>query len=351
MKTVDEIYQEMLQTFATETGIQPDASSEIAVRMYALAMQIYGLLRENEWTRKQCFPQTASGTFLDQHAELRALTRKQEACAVGIMRFYTPNTAERDFLVPKGTVCRTAGLVDVVTTEDGTVLTGRAMVEIPAQAVEPGFGGNVPAESVRAMAVAPEGIVSCMNPIAFTGGREKESDEALRLRVMESYRSMPNSTNKAYYEQLALSVRGVEAVQVIPKRRGVGTVDVLVTQSGGLPSDELLYRVQQVLSAQREIAVSVLAKAPTAVSVDVTVRVQAKAGVTSSALLETVRTTITAWFNGRRLGQPVLRAQLGQLVFSLEGVENYTLPLPAQDTVIAASELPILGTLQVEALT
>lgn len=351
MKTVDEIYREMLQTFAGETGIEPDASSEVAVRMYALAMQVYGLLRENEWTRSQCFPQTASGSFLDKHAELRALSRNREACAVGIMRFYSGTTAERDFLVPKGTVCRTAGLVDVVTTEDGTIFAGRAMVEVPAQAVKPGFGGNVPIESVRSMAVAPVGIVSCMNPIAFTGGREDESDAALRLRVMQSYRAMSNSTNKAYYERLALSVRGVEAVRVIPKPRGVGTVDVLVTQSDGLPSDELLYRVQQVLSAQREIAVSVSAVAPTAVSVPVTVKIKPKDGVMLSGLIETVKQNITDWFNGRRLGQSVLRAQLGQLVFSVEGVENYTLSLPAQDAAILPSQLPVLGTLQVEELT
>lgn len=350
MKTVEEIYREMLKTFAGETGVEPDASSEIAVRMYALAMQIYGLFLENEWTRNQCFPQTASGAFLDKHAELRALARNQKACAVGIMRFYTASTAERDFLVPKGTICRTAGLVDVMTTEDGTIATGRAMVEVPAQAVEPGFGGNVPIESVRSMAVAPVGIVSCMNPIAFTGGREDETDEQLRLRIIQSYHSMPNGTNKAYYEKVALSVRGVEAVRVIPKRRGVGTVDVLVTESGGIPSNELLYRVQQELSDKREIAVDVRAVAPTSVSVNVTVRIKPKDGVTPSDLIEKVRKNISDWFNGSRLGQSVLRAQLGQLAFSIEGVENYTLPLPTQDAAVLPSQLPVLGVLQVEEL-
>ena len=33
MKTVDEIYRAMMETFARETGMEPDGTGEVAVRM------------------------------------------------------------------------------------------------------------------------------------------------------------------------------------------------------------------------------------------------------------------------------------------------------------------------------
>ena len=40
MKTVEEIYREMMACFAQETGMEPDGTGELAVRMYALAAQV-----------------------------------------------------------------------------------------------------------------------------------------------------------------------------------------------------------------------------------------------------------------------------------------------------------------------
>ena len=37
MKTADEIYREMIETFTRETGMEPDGAGEMAVRMYAMA--------------------------------------------------------------------------------------------------------------------------------------------------------------------------------------------------------------------------------------------------------------------------------------------------------------------------
>lgn len=60
MKTAEELYQEMTEVFAQQTGMEAVAG-EAAVRLYALAAQVYGLYAELDWTRKQCFPQTATG--------------------------------------------------------------------------------------------------------------------------------------------------------------------------------------------------------------------------------------------------------------------------------------------------
>ncbi len=47
----------------------------MAVRLRALAAQVYGLYLESAWTRKQCFPQTATGRIWTGTPFSRGITR------------------------------------------------------------------------------------------------------------------------------------------------------------------------------------------------------------------------------------------------------------------------------------
>lgn len=76
MKTIEEIYEEMLSVFREETGAEASAASDLSVRLYAVAAQVYGLYAQAEWLSRQCFPQTAQGEWLDRHAALRGVERR-----------------------------------------------------------------------------------------------------------------------------------------------------------------------------------------------------------------------------------------------------------------------------------
>ena len=349
MKTIEEIYQEMLAVFSRETGMDL-GGGEQAVRMYALAAQIYGLYQEAEWVRKQCFPQTAAGEDLDRHAFLRGLSRREASRAEGTLRFSVSPAAARDIPIPAGTVCLTAGLAAFETTETGVLPAGATWTEIPARAVEPGAGGNVAARTIRTMTVAPAGIGSVINPEPFNGGGEAEDDEALRERVLETFRAMPNGANAAYYEQQSLTVSGVAAVKVLPKSRGLGTVDVVVASPAGIPGQSLLDQVKELLEEKREIAVDVEVTAPTPLPVTVLVQVKAGSGQNAGEVRNAVREAIRTWFDGRQLGQDILLAKLGRLIYSVPGVENYTVISPAADVEVTDRQLPTIGTLSVEEL-
>ena len=348
LKTTEEIYGEMMERFARETGMEPDGSGELAVRMYALAAQVCGLYREAQWTRRQCFPQTATGEDLDRHAFLRGLVRQAAVRAAGVLRFLVSGTASEDLPIPLGTVAMTAGGTAFETIREGVIRAGTSYVEIPAWAVLPGPQGNTPAGTIRTMAVAPAGVAFCTNPAAFTGGCEEEGDEALRMRVLESYRSLPNGTNAAYYRQEAQAVEGVSAVTVLPKNRGLGTVDLYITAPQGLPSGQLLAAVQNHLKERREIGVDLRVLAPDGVKVDVLVTVKVRAGLDPEPVHQAVSAALETFFDGSLLGQDLLLAQLGQVVYQVEGVENYKFYAPANDRKVGPGELPVLGTLSVE---
>ena len=348
MKTIDEIYREMLACFGEETGLEPREGTDLSARMYALAAQVYALYVQADWVTRQAFPQTAEGEYLDYHAQLRSLERKPALPAQGTVRFTAGEAAQSDRSIPEGTVCMTAGLVRFATTQAAVLPAGELTVDVPVQALEPGTAGNVSAQTVVSMAVAPMGIASCTNPQAFAGGADGEGDEELRARVLDTFRRLPNGANAAFYEQGALSFDQVAAATVIPRPRGVGSVDVIVSTLAGTPGEELLEQLQDYFEQRREIAVDVQVKAPTPVTVNVAVQVKAKGGWDKTQVLDQVEETLESWFDGKLLGQDVLLARLGSLIYGCDGVENYAVSAPAADLAVDADELPVLGTLSVE---
>ena len=348
MKTIDEIYREMLACFGEETGLEPREGTDLSARLYALAAPVYALYVQADWVTRQAFPQTAEGEYLDYHAQLRSLERKPALPAQGTVRFTAGEAAQSDRAIPEGTVCMTAGLVRFATTQAAVLPAGELTVDVPVQALEPGTAGNVSAQTVVSMAVAPMGIASCTNPQAFAGGADGEGDEELRARILDTFRRLPNGANAAFYEQGALSFDQVAAAVVIPKPRGLGSVDVIVSTLAGTPGEELLEQLQDYFEQRREIAVDVQVKTPTPVTVNVAVQVKAKGGWDKTQVLDQVEGALEGWFDGKLLGQDVLLARLGSLIYGCDGVENYAVSAPTADLAVDADELPVLGTLSVE---
>ncbi len=347
MKTVDEVYGQLAEEFTRRTGTVVGQSGELAARFYAVAAQICALETQCDWTERQCFPQTAAGERLDMHAALRGVERREAAKAQGVIRFLADKAAATDLVIPEGTVCMTAGLERFETTQVKTLTAGSTQVDVPARAAVAGSRGNVGADTIFAMAVAPVGVNRCANPQAFIGGTDREGDEELRVRVMETFQRLPNGANSAFYEQGAMSFSEVAAAAVLPRNRGVGTVDVVIATAAGMPETALISRVKDYYRARREIAVDVGVLAPGAKSVSVTVSITPEAGREFAAVKAAVDTAVRGWFNGTRLGKNVLRAELGDLIFRVEGVANYKLTTPSEDVAVTASQLPQLGTLTI----
>lgn len=350
MKSVEELYQQMSGDFAQRTGITMADSCDLAARMYALAAQIYALQVQGDWVRRQCFPQTAVGENLDYHAQMRSLERKHATCAEGTVRFYARESSELSRTVPAGTVCMTAGLIRFETLHDSVLQAGEMWVDAAVRALEPGVSGNAAAGTITEMAVAPVGIASCVNLAACSGGMDEEDDESLRQRVLESFRYLPNGTNAAYYRQIAMAEDEVAQAAVVSRPRGVGSVDVVVATYAGIPGQELLDRLQALLEGQREIAVDLLVRGPETVEVDVSVQVKEKVGYDAQEVKGRVKNALSAWFSGENLGQNILQAKIGSIVYGCEGVENYRIVLPETDIAVAQDQLGVVGQLEVEGM-
>lgn len=347
MKEISELYEGMLETFEEKTGFAMEDTADLAVRLYAAAAEIQALYIYADWALTQSFPQSAAGKYLDYHGQLRGITRKSGHKAGGILRFKIDSARAEPLRVPAGTVCTTAGLVRFVTTEDALIRAGALYADAAAEAEIVGTAGNVPAERITNMTRAPVGVTGVTNPAAFAGGSGKEDDESLRERILDSFIRLPNGANAAFYELRALSHPGVEAVRVIPRHQGIGTVGVVVSGAGGVPEQALLQEIQDDLDSVREIAVDVTVMAPEPERVDLAVRILPKPGKSFDSAQAAVRTALTAWFDGGLLGKPVYRTQLGKVILDTGVAETYAITAPTKDLPGNARRLPQLGTLTI----
>lgn len=347
MKTIEEIYQELATDFQQRTGLTAGGSGDLAVRFYAVAAQLYGLYAQADWIDRQCFPQTATGEALDRHGELRGIGRRQAGKASGIVRFFAGEERMEAAEIAAGTVCMTAEGHRYVTKTAGVIPLGENQLELEVEAVEAGADWNVPAGRIVYLALAPSGVTACTNPLALTNGADEEDDESFRERVLATYRRLANGANTAFYEQAAMAFGGVAAVKVLPKNRGVGTVDVVAAAQGGMPDQALLDALQAYFNGVREIAVDVKVLAPTEVSVDLTVTLSVESGYAFADVSGTVRQVLEDWFTGELLGQPVLQAELIALVFGIKGVANCSVTLANGDVATHGVALPCLGRLTI----
>ena len=346
-KTIDEIYGEMLAVFAEASGYLPSASCDLAARLYAAAAQIHALLLQAQWVLEQGFPQTAQGEYLERLAALRGISRSVATCATGFLRFGVSSAISGDLSVKSGTTCMTDTGIRFATTEDAVLSAGTLYVDVPAMALEPGRAGNVAANTVTIMAAMPTGVKACTNPEAFSGGDDAESDESLRARLLDSFIRLPNGANAAYYEQTALSFTGVAAAKAVGRPRGIGTVDVYVATDAGIPGEELLTAIEDYLQARREISVDLQVLAPEEETVNISVALKASQGHTFDQAKAQADDALRNAFTGSLLGKGVTLAALGELLYHLEGVENYRFVSPTADVPASPTVLPQLGTLTI----
>ena len=347
MRTIEAIYEELLELYSQRCGFRPEESCDLSVRLYAAAAQVQALEIQGEWVLAQSFPQTAQGEYLDYHADARGLSRLEGTKAKGVLRFSVGSPAALALTIPEGTVCTTEGGTAFRTVAEVILPVGATEADAEAEAVEPGRDGNAASGTITVMTACPVGVTACTNPVVFSGGSDGEDDAALRERVMESYHRLPNGANAAWYEQTAMSHEGVAEAQAIGRARGIGTVDIYITAEEGAPESALLETVRADLQERREIAVDVQVLAPAEETVNVAAAVAVEDGYRFEEVRVRVEQALAAFFNGRLLGKGVRVAELNSLIFQLEGVQNVKLSAPAADIAARQGVLPKAGSVNI----
>jgi len=167
----------------------------------------------------------------------------------------------------------------------------------------------------------------------MVGGTDDETDPELLARLLDVIRRPPAGGNRWDYRRWAMNVDGVSAAYVYPLRRGLGTCDVVITASGGLPSAATIANVQAVIDGQRCVtAKNSLVIAPTIVPIDHVVQVAFPNG-TADGAKAAITPGIAAYFSAIEPGANYVKSRIEGIITDTAGVTDRSLVTPTANQV------------------
>ena len=314
-----------------EADIASDSDNH--VRASSVSAIAEGIHQQAAWTARQIFPDSADFQELKRHAETRAVYPKSATPSGGLLAV----TGKSGATVGVGLKVR-----HIVS---GALFSSALAVTIPASG-----NASVPVTSDETGADLNglEGACTFISPplnvdgacvLATTvGGTDDEKQESLLARYLDVLRNPPSGGNEADYRRWALSVNGVSAVLVIPKRRGGNSIDVVITSAGGPSSPEIIEACQTYINTVAPAGADVWVFTPVIISVDISARLKLTAGYTLQIMAEPFETV------SRKIIDPLLPLEtlyiqkLRAAISSLAGVIDFVLETPSANVSAAESD-------------
>lgn len=264
--------------------------------------------------------------------------------------------------IPGGTVVRIPGTdVAYETIEDGVLASDQPSVSILVRAQLPGISHNALPLVVSEIVTPINDIASVRNPLAFTSGRDEESDGERKARFLLYIESLSRSTIAAL-RHAALSTYISNAEGLITEyvtRVGVeeelpGRVRVWLYGSLGALSPTLLADVQAAIDGTEETpgyraaGVQVVAGNMQTLPVDVTVTVHPVSGRDLDATMESeLNDAIGVYLASVEPGGVVSVSLLIAQMLRVAGVASVDLFEPSANVSVPLWAMPVAGTVDI----
>jgi len=368
-KTHEEILKEAIEE---ALRLFPQITNYNVGGAFRTLLEIDARLHEALWTflREVIVPNmfvvTARGKWLDLHAQTFGIVRKPARKTKGIVIF--KRAGEGNIKIPKGFIVKTKPTIfgeslKFRTLEEKLLPEGINEVRVLIEAEREGSVYNVAPYTITQTEIyAPVEVYNPENWIVEEGADE-EDDESLRRRILLVW-ATKSLFIKDYYRFHALSVEGVVDCYIDDQHpRGQGTIDVYIVGTNGIPTEDLIQKVQRVMNEIKTPASDVLVKSPTPRHVDLSIQIETFKPADIQALETEARNRINALFvydkryenkikfyNERRfkIGSKVQLSTIIDVLMDLTQVKNVVILQPSSDLELLPSELPVLGNLNLQ---
>lgn len=313
----------------------------ILVRVFAAAVHsLYGTL---DWLSRQFLPTTADREGLISFASLYDVTPNEAVANTLTITFTGTNTT----VIPAGTeVVREDGVV-FVTTAEGTIALGEATVAAVCDVA--GEIGNLEVGTILSLS-SPISGVDTDGEVATSAeiGADEEETEDFRYRVLERIRETPQGGAAADYVAWMRDVSGVYRAKALPLARGAGTVDgVFLHESGtgvlGVPTSGQIEAVQDAVDLVRPVLADFLARAPTEVTIAITVTALVPDTVEMRGLVEDEWDALCRAKALQDGGTSVYVSELYQAAMAAAGITAITISVPATTQTCDDDEVLVIG--------
>lgn len=331
--TLPELISQERSALAGSSALQR-SDAEVLARVNAAGS--YGRYGHQQYIADQILPDTADEETLRRMARLRLKRDRLPAVAAdGAVLFTGGANAPIDagVLLQRG---------------DGVqfkVVTGGPVGALEVAAVDAGQLGNTPAGTVLRLVSPVLGVNDTATVAApgIEGGTEQESIEALRARVIRSYRVIPHGGSKSDYETWALEVPGVTRAWIVRRWMGPGTVAVFFVRDNDvdpIPSEEACADVKAYIEQERPVTAELYVLPP----VEKPVQYEIKVSPDSSAVRRAVEAELVELHQREsELGAELLLSHIREAVSSAAGERDHEVLSPPGNVTAAANELLTYG--------
>ena len=212
IKTKQEVQRDIINAVVARTSLS-DVTDSSTLKHFITAVSTEVAEVYFQFTRiAELFDfRKAAGLDLDERAKeiLGGTVERFEARrSVGQLEFTRAVATASPVTIPAGTIVETADGFAVETTEDGTIAAGAtgSVPFVDARASEVGEVGNIGVDTAKVFRTKPAGVSTVTNPASFGQGRDRESDDSFRSRILDLIATLPRCTPEA----LTFIVLGVE---------------------------------------------------------------------------------------------------------------------------------------------
>ncbi|MDO3680644.1 baseplate J/gp47 family protein [Paenibacillus ehimensis] len=275
----DEITQKLVENLLGPGKTLSDLPNQWAVKhlLVGLREAVYGFVVVLKLVYEQFTVKGATGKKLDEVGYEYGVDRKQATKAVHQVTLRKSSPVTVDTPVPDLFLVTTTPYGNnppvqfrVIPKQEAKILSGQSSVIVKVECTESGSFGTVPNGAINLVAQA--GFDSVTDSVLVTAGTEKEDDESYRSRILERKRNPGRGGTASDYKIWAESVEGVVSALVLPRNRGNGTVDIVITGANGVPGAELVQTCQNYIDTKTPADIAdggVKVIAPTSVSINV----------------------------------------------------------------------------------
>lgn len=327
MITYNELLNNMQNYYFEKCGEKLDLNSPCGARVQAVASELFSLACFGDYILKQAFVQTATGEYLDNHAQLRDISRKMPTKSTGTLTFSVNEANAHDIVIPQNTVCcvTDSPYLQYATDEDAVLVAGELSVDVAATAIESGENHNTSAGTITTMVNPPASIAGVTNNVAFEGGFEQEFDSALRSRIISSYSVAPSGFNEQSLVDSVLTLDEVFDCKIYQ----IGSVLKVyikgkTTKVTPMLRDEVINKLYVPLLSGSTISVLGSPKQ----SISIVVEVHTKLGKTENMDAQ-IKQEIENITKGLRVGEDLKLSRIYSAVSAIEGVDYCEVTCPS----------------------
>jgi uncharacterized phage protein gp47/JayE len=315
--------------------------SDAEVYARVVAAVTHGLYGYIDWISRQVIYDTAEEETLDRWASMwLTVPRKPAAVATGSVTL----TGLGGAVVPAGALLQALDGVQYATVAEVTFVGTSAVANVAA--VLPAAAGNRAAGQTLTFATPVAGVQSGALASELVGGADRETDEALRARLLARIQTPPHGGSSPDYVSWALEVAGVTRAWCYPIELGAGTVTVRFMRDNdsgsAIPDAGEVAAVLAYINALKPVTAQVTVVAPVAVPLNLTISVTPN----TSAVRQAVQDELADLIRREAVpGGTLLISRIRAAISAAAGEQNYTMSTPIADVVNTTGNITTLGTI------